>query len=408
MKKLEILIIIIFILMVPFQNTVEAHSGRTDSSGGHNCSEKSKSKGLCTGYHYHNGGSSTSSNSNSNSSTPVSNDKDCTDFSNYDEVVKYWNAKGYSATYDPENLDGWGNGVVDDGIPCEAPSGYDKTLINKSPEQIQFKQDQNDEKEGNTQGYSKGLKDGYAEVAENSEVLEKSEAFTQGYASGYNKGYTAGKEKIETEKENATKDGYTLGKEQDNLVIPNIYASNENLKALFEEGFNKAITERIEAKKKEYIKLGYEDGKKDIASPPKEIEEIYIESYKDGYEQGQKELRDNYVNDGYEAAFKLINYENPALENEKYINWFKEGYESNTLVDTIEEIAFNQGVEGEEMDVSSEYIKGEAIFTYYYQLGYQEYEKQVEQAQKTAAGGLGTIILAWLGRRFYVVKKMIA
>ena len=30
-----------------------SHSGRTDSNGGHNCSEASKRKGLCTGYHYH-------------------------------------------------------------------------------------------------------------------------------------------------------------------------------------------------------------------------------------------------------------------------------------------------------------------------------------------------------------------
>ena len=32
-----------------------AHSGRTDTNGGHNCSQASKDKGLCTGYHYHNG-----------------------------------------------------------------------------------------------------------------------------------------------------------------------------------------------------------------------------------------------------------------------------------------------------------------------------------------------------------------
>ena len=31
-----------------------AHSGRTDAYGGHNCSQKSINKGLCTGYHYHN------------------------------------------------------------------------------------------------------------------------------------------------------------------------------------------------------------------------------------------------------------------------------------------------------------------------------------------------------------------
>ena len=29
------------------------HSGGTDSNGGHNCSDKSKRKGLCSGYHYH-------------------------------------------------------------------------------------------------------------------------------------------------------------------------------------------------------------------------------------------------------------------------------------------------------------------------------------------------------------------
>ena len=34
-------------------DSAEAHSGRTDSNGGHNCSEQSKRKGLCYGYHYH-------------------------------------------------------------------------------------------------------------------------------------------------------------------------------------------------------------------------------------------------------------------------------------------------------------------------------------------------------------------
>ena len=33
-----------------------AHSGRTDANGGHNCSQASQNKGLCTGYHYHNSG----------------------------------------------------------------------------------------------------------------------------------------------------------------------------------------------------------------------------------------------------------------------------------------------------------------------------------------------------------------
>ncbi|MFS0906190.1 LPXTG cell wall anchor domain-containing protein [Priestia aryabhattai] len=63
------------------------------------------------------------------SAEPNGLDKDCSDFSSYDEVVNYWNSKGYTATNDPERLDGWGN-KVDDGIPCEAPSGYDTSKIN--------------------------------------------------------------------------------------------------------------------------------------------------------------------------------------------------------------------------------------------------------------------------------------
>jgi hypothetical protein len=149
-------------------------------------------------YHYHNGGSSSSGSYSTTTSTPVVNtDKDCTDFATYDEMVAYWNSKGYSATYDPENLDGWGIGQVDDGIPCEAPSGYDKTKINNSPEQIQYKQDQQDLAIGEQQGYAQGLKDGYSEVTPNSVATTGSDAFKQGYASGYNKGYEESKAKIE-------------------------------------------------------------------------------------------------------------------------------------------------------------------------------------------------------------------
>lgn len=52
MKKYFILVFT-SICVLSAVNSVLAHSGRTDSSGGHNCSEKSKKKGLCTGYHSH-------------------------------------------------------------------------------------------------------------------------------------------------------------------------------------------------------------------------------------------------------------------------------------------------------------------------------------------------------------------
>lgn len=44
----------ILVLVLMTSGYASAHSGRTDSSGGHNCSYKSTQKGLCSGYHYHN------------------------------------------------------------------------------------------------------------------------------------------------------------------------------------------------------------------------------------------------------------------------------------------------------------------------------------------------------------------
>ena len=41
------------IISLLLASSAAAHSGRTDAYGGHNCSQKSKEKGLCTGYHYH-------------------------------------------------------------------------------------------------------------------------------------------------------------------------------------------------------------------------------------------------------------------------------------------------------------------------------------------------------------------
>jgi len=70
-KSLGIILLFILFLLVVMPTLTSAHSGRTDSNGGHNCSAKSKSKGLCSGYHYHNGGSSNKSTNVSSTSTKI-------------------------------------------------------------------------------------------------------------------------------------------------------------------------------------------------------------------------------------------------------------------------------------------------------------------------------------------------
>lgn len=70
MKKILALVVSLTLLLSA--QTALAHPGRTDANGGHNCSEKSKQKGLCSGYHYHNSGTTTNSSSKSKSTTTKS------------------------------------------------------------------------------------------------------------------------------------------------------------------------------------------------------------------------------------------------------------------------------------------------------------------------------------------------
>ncbi len=51
MKKV-VIVILSLVVLVGVPSSAYAHPGRLDKNGGHNCSAKSKQKGLCTGYHY--------------------------------------------------------------------------------------------------------------------------------------------------------------------------------------------------------------------------------------------------------------------------------------------------------------------------------------------------------------------
>ncbi|WP_257349797.1 YHYH domain-containing protein [Pseudalkalibacillus decolorationis] len=404
MRKL--LLLFAFFLIFSISDIAEAHSGRTDSRGGHNCSAKSQAKGLCTGYHYHNGGGDTSSGGTLGTTTTQSSDKDCSDFSSYEEVVNYWNSKGYSKTNDPERLDGFGN-KVDDGIPCEPPNGYDTSQINGSPEQIAEQNAAKDKAQGKEDGYAKGLQDGYMEKEKNSTPSKGSEAYKKGYGTNYIKGYEEGHEKIEAEKKQAVEEGYAIGKETDELKVPSKYNENNILKSAFESGFKRAINEKVKAKKEEYKAMGYKNGKDDVKDALKDVEEDYLKAYQEGYEKGQKELKQSYFDKGYQAAFTILKYKKPNFNKENYINWYKEGFESNKEVIKIQEMAYNMGLSGKELEIPEKYIASEEIFNHHYDLGAKVYEEKEREETVQTTVGFGVLLAGWLGRRFYVAKKMV-
>lgn len=400
MKKVFSLLLLMFFFIS--QQVVYAHPGRTDSSGGHTCRTNCEEWGLSYGeYHYHNGGSSSDSSSDNTGSSNDSWDNDCSDFSSYEEVVEYWNSKGYTKYYDPEKLDGWGN-KVDDGVPCEPPSGYDTSVINGSPEQLAKKKAVQDAKEGEIDGYKDGLAAGQ-KGANNNSSTKGSDAFKRGYEEGYKKGYEKGLNQLNKKKSAAQKAGYALGKKQDKLMIPKQYQGVKALKTAFEDGFNKAIKEKEEAKKKEYLLLGTKDGKTDILNEPKNVKLIYLEAYKEGYKKGQDELKQTYIKKGYKAAFQIVYYKTPKLEKEKYIEWYKEGFKSNKERKKIQEAGYQAALDGEKYQVPIKYAHAKAIYEYGYKLG----EEERKDNAKTAGGMMGAIVFGWLGRRYYVARKMV-
>ncbi|PLT33917.1 hypothetical protein CUU64_12480 [Bacillus sp. V5-8f] len=269
--------------------------------------------------------------------------------------MEYWNSKGYSRTNDPERLDGGGN-AVDDGIPCEAPSDYDTTKINNSPAQLKAIAAVQDEAKGKKAGYAAGLAAGQ-KGSENNSSVNGSDAYQDGYQNAYEEGYQKGLDQLEKQKVAANNEGYALGEKRDNLSVPPKYASVDALASSFEEGFNQAIAEKDEAKKKEYSALGLKDGKADVLNEPKNVKSIFVNAYKQGYEQGQEELKLMYVQQGYDAAFTMVTYTATKLKQQKYIDWYKEGFTSNKKVAAIAEVAYQSGLDGEPYKVPTEYAK---------------------------------------------------
>ncbi|WHY85635.1 YHYH domain-containing protein [Neobacillus novalis] len=359
MREKVLFLFIMFTLVLG--SSVDAHSGRTDSNGGHNCSEKSKVKGLCTGYHYHNGGSSSGGSSTGGSSTKAS------------------SSGGSTQT-----------------VPAAKPAG-------PSQEQIA----QQEKVKGEKDGYAAGTTAGYKGSNENSSAIG-TEAYTSGYMAGYQKGLEEGRQKLETEKRAAFDSGYTAGKNGATEEVPIVYSANPLVKGAYEDGFNKAVAEIDEMKKREYFTIGYEEGKKDIINVPKDVKDLYIQAYEEGYNKSQEELKNTYSKKGYDAALMMLKYKEPQLENQKFIDWYKEGFDSNKGVKKIQDEAYALGVSGKDYYLPEKYANAEVLFSHHYKLGAKQYTQNKKDNTTKAAGGVGVVALGWLARRFFVAKKTIS
>lgn len=345
------------ILAVSIVSPTMAHPGRTDGNGGHTCHTNCAEWGLGQEeYHFHNGGDSSGSSSGGSSSS-----------------------SGNSSTSSP------------------APSNE------TSAEEIAAQQAVANKSKGEDEGYASGYDDGYAAASKNAQV-SGSGAYNEGYSAGYEKGYAEGLKKLESEKVTAQSLGSALGQKSDKLVVPERYAANATLKDSFTSAFNTAVKKRDDAAIAKYSEMGYQDGLIDMQQTLDNMKESYHQAYEEGFAKGLAELKAQYVDKGYHAAFTTLAYQAPQIDNTQYVEWYKEGFESNQEVKEIQAAAFKHGDSGAEYALPTEYKHAETIYEHYYNEGLEEHNKDNAQA----AGGVGIAGLAWLARRFYVAKKSIS
>ncbi|OMP67065.1 YHYH domain-containing protein [Domibacillus epiphyticus] len=343
------------ILAFSIASTTFAHPGNTDGQGGHTCHTNCAKWGLGQGeYHYHGGGGSSS---------------------------------------------GGGGGSSDSSSSTSTPAPSNEP----SPAEIAAQQEAADRANGEDEGYEAGYEDGYAAASKNAQG-SGSAAYNEGYTTGYEKGYAEAEKKLESEKITAQKEGSVLGQKTDTLSIPDKYAKTAVLKETFTSAFNQAVKKRDEAAIAKYSEMGYQDGLKDMQQTLDNMKESYHQAYEEGFQKGLAEFKDKYVQQGYNAAFTTLTYQKPAIENQQYAAWYKEGFESNQEVEEIQQAGFELGDSGEEYTVPEEYKHAEVIFKHYYEKGL---EQNREDNTQTAAG-VGFAGLAWLARRFYVAKKTIS
>ncbi|MBU8877967.1 YHYH domain-containing protein [Bacillus sp. FJAT-29790] len=379
-------------------NSVEAHSGRTDSSGGHNCSPKSVAKGLCSGYHYHNGGGTTNT-----APAPAK--------TVYNPKVYY--DKGYQAGYDKGHEMGY---KKDSSIFSSTDNnsdyiegwsaGYQKGLEDGLNKIKKEEKDAKDKKDGE----EKGKKDGATSFSagKNNNDYSYSSGSSELYIIAYKEAFTTSWQ-IEKSRKDAFENGYEQGLLQDEIVIPTNFET-DILRSEYEKGHKEGVNERDKNEMIKYEKEGHSLGYdvKEFAVPADLQKEIYIDALKQGYEAGLQKRKEEIVKEGYTFAFKQMKYENNLYEGKKHFsNWFKEGYESNDVAAEIKIKAIKLGKENKEYTIPEKYKVNADAIALYDKLFLEGQKIQKEENRKTRATlmAAGVIGFPTVGGIYYWTRK---
>lgn len=341
--------IITSILIVSMSSFSSAHSGRTDASGGH---RDNKNKSGLGSYPYHCGGH---------------------------PAHLHTNGCPYKSSSTTTNT-----------ITSVSQSSSTSSKTTKSSVESA-------KKKAKTDGYNQGYKDGYNNYA--IDTSSYSGSYDDEYNEGYENGYSEGSKKLEVEVASVKESGYNIG--LSGTLLNNTY-TNKSLSEAYEEGYKKGFSEYKEVKIEEYTLQGKNDSyeNKDMIEFPDDIQEEFKNAYIQSYNDAQEELKNKYYMLGFNSAIKGEEYKSIDEDNEKYIGWFKDGYDSgiSSLEEELEK-AYNLGYEGEDLYISEEMDIAKEVIN-------ESYVKGVsDKKQENTLGIVGLGGIAGIGGLIYHRKR---
>lgn len=321
--------VLVSALMIITQSlAVDAHSGRTDSSGGH---KDNKNKSGLGSYHYHCGGYSAHLHTNG-----------CP-----------YTGGGASSS----NTQSKSNSKV------QAPSGPSRQSIIEK---------------GSSEGYS----DGY-NMRDNREN-SYSGSYEEAYKEAYGEAFYKGKEKLEAEELEAEGKGYTDGKSNN---YDNVYVQETVVKS-YQESFDKGKKEYKDEKIAEYKALGKTDCKNNIKDRNFEagVDSEFIDAYKKAYEDTTINIKNEEHKDiGYKNGItNKYNSNIDSIYKASYDEGFNLGMDDRSKA---LEASFNQGYEGETLEFDEEFspIKSDI------EKKYNEGEKESKKDMAIGLGGTAVV-----------------
>lgn len=395
MKRISGLLVFLFLVNYSL-NVVHAHPGRTDSSGGHTCRTNCEKWGLKYGeYHFHNGEGTSGSSSNNVSSKnkPAYTQKDV------DLGRSEGKEKGYVDGYNRNEQ----NSQVDKGSNEGYKIGYNDGYTAGYVQGLKKKKDEDSEagrEAGNMEGKEAAENGGENETTNND---GQSVEWNVAYKDAFNNAFKAEKLKIES-KEKGYENGYSLKE----LNYPKNISSDEGLKEIYKSQYEAGKNERIKEEEEKNYELGFDKGYNLSNDSIKEMDERFIGVYNNGVKEGEQKREVEMIEEGYIGAFTYIEYEEPThLEKDQLIEWYKQGFDSNTIAAEIKETAYKNGYESSNYYIPNEFKVNDQSIALYNQLfedGQEDKENETIKSFVTM-GSVGVGLVGLSAGGFYLNKR---